>query len=203
MNLKDDFLRLLRHNFPSHRDPQMLYEHQKMVLHKAAQPYDFTPLEFNLLHAALGLAAEVLELQQSSTRENTQEELGDLLWYLNYTASLLDITTEGMEQEFVAAELDRSTMRYHIKHSNSLPQKVLAAKVEEMVSDIKKRVIYQQDKNLEKSFVALWISFCYHCKACHFSLEQLITSNTKKLEERYKKSFTTEESASRNDKAKT
>jgi len=88
------------------------------------------------------------------------------------------------------------------KHANFLPQKELAAKVEELVSNIKKSVIYQQRMLLEESFVATWIAFCYHCKACDFSLGQLITSNTAKLEKRYKKTFTTEESASRNDKAK-
>ena len=194
MTIKDDMLGLLRHNFPPHRKLTMLETHQQMVLSKAAQPYDMTHLEFNLLHAALGLATEVLELQQSTTRENTEEELGDLLWYLNYTASLLFITVEGMEQEFEAACMD--------KHANFLPQKELAAKIEGLVSNIKKSIIYQQMMLLEESFVATCIALCYHCKACDFSLGQLITSNTAKLEKRYKKTFTTEESASRNDKAK-
>ncbi len=172
--------------------PDTFHLYRTFVLKKAAAPHIVNNIEFELLHCALGLATEILELQQSTTSENTEEELGDLLWYLTYTSKVLNITIEGMEQEFEVTKID--------SHANFLPQNVLAANIETFVSKVKKKVIYRQEINIETNFVDMWMTFCYYCKICNLTLEGLIDSNIDKLNKRYEGSFTKEESISRNDK---
>lgn len=189
MTLKDDILRLLHYKSP---EPQMLEDYSKFVLQKAAKDHALYAREFDLLHCALGLATETLELQQSTTAENTEEELGDLLWYLTFTAATLNLS-------FAQMEMTHNDTVFNAK-SNTLPQKNMAAEVEEFVSTIKKKVIYQQEVDLAFPFMVLWHSFAMYCSACNITLHQLVNSNKEKLEKRYKEKFTTEESASRNDK---
>ena len=168
-----------------------LIQYQNFVLSKEAPPPSLTATQVRLVHGALGLATETLELSQSHDRTNTIEELEDILWYLMLNASVLEINLHNLELE----------LPFDPKQ-NSLPYNDLEAKVEEYLSLCKKLLIYGQEVHLQvgEAFKELWKAFLIHISACNISLPILIEGNTAKLSKRYASSFSQEESALRKDK---
>lgn len=169
----------------------MLTEYAEFVLIKAAPPRELTPGEAALVHAALGLSTEILELNLSVSSENTQEEIQDLLWYSIYTATCLNIDISHLPKRLT---FDR--------HSSRLPLRDLQASVEMLVSAIKKHVIYRKERHseLQTLFHFVWNSLLVYIDACNYSLELAIHENRKKLDTRYAAAFTSEESEVRKDK---
>lgn len=169
--------------------PSLLTNYQRFVLSKAAPPYPITnEKSFQLLHCALGLATETLELIQSRSRENTIEEMGDLAWYLLLTVEVLKILPESLPTY------------YEYKIDNEITSDTLISCVEEFVSLIKKEVIYTKSQKLELSFNKLWTAYLKHARHCNLYLEFIIEQNQLKLNTRYQAAFTPEESETRKDK---
>lgn len=176
-------------NTPNH--VLMLNEYSKFVDRKAAPPRELSVLDFHLLHCALGLATEILELSLSNTRENTEEEIQDLCWYGMLTANTCGLPPRELP-----------TSRKFDTHSSRLPLRDLQAATEELVSQIKKHVIYNKPRTITiyECFKAFWDALLLYIDACGYSLELAIVANRTKLDERYKDGFTSEESETRKDK---
>lgn len=167
----------------------MFESYQQFVLQKEAPPPKLSPTSIRLVHVALGIATETMELSLSNTRTNTEEELGDLCWYFFLAFDVLYIDLTSLPTEGT----------YDI-HQNELPNRVFERQVENFVSCCKKALIYQQDILVEEELLATWVAFLSLVRACNLSLEYLLASNQEKLEKRYKEKFTKEESIQRNDK---
>lgn len=167
-----------------------LEEYQQFVLSKAAPPRDLPASYFHLVHVSFGLGTEYLELIMSSTRENTDEELGDFLWYLMLTTYAIN---------YDIATLPRSMP---LKDSKPLTIKQLADRLENFLSVCKKQVIYNnpQDAVMHKAFYELWVEYIFHLQSCNFPLQLCISANINKLNERFQSSFSQEEAAARKDK---
>lgn len=173
-------------------DHTVLNEYRQFVLNKAAPAYPIIdPRHFDLFHASLGLATEFLELELSTTKENTHEELNDLGWYLQLTANSLNIVPSAMSI-------------YTKRESTELTLITLRRTLEKFLSCCKKVLIYrneQQAANLNALFVNLWAAYLIHLVACGYNLQLAIAENMDKLNKRYAAKFTKEESIQRKDKA--
>jgi len=174
------------------RKTKVLQTYKDFVIARAAPSYQLSPNDFDLLHVALGLSTEVLELLISKSKDNTEEELGDLLWYLVFGSSVLHLDCDQLYTIYNSSEYN--------PHDNSVSKVDLVSSIEAFVSRVKKKCIYNQDIAVHVEFLDVWNMFCIHCKACKITLHELITSNTEKLSKRYKTKFTQSESISRNDK---
>jgi NTP pyrophosphatase (non-canonical NTP hydrolase) len=168
----------------------MLYDYALFVQLKAAPARPIPQEYFNLVHAALGIATEYLELVLSFERHNTEEELGDLLWFLTLAADAIQVP------------FDRLPTELPIKEQPNLSIRNLGAMVETFVSLVKKEVCYNLDQSqiFTKAFLGLWEAFIYHLQACNFPLSVCISTNQDKLNKRYQATFSQEEAAERKDK---
>lgn len=169
----------------------MLKDYQKFVLSKAAPEAEFSIPDFHLMHGCLGLSTEFLELSLSSTSENTQEELGDLCFYLIFVANWIEFPLDNLPLLVTKKELPAISL------------KQLAGALEDFISSAKKHLIYRnrQDQNLRICFYKLWIAFLAHCTMCEYPIDLCIVENQAKLAKRYKDSFSQEEAEQRKDKA--
>ena len=169
----------------------MLPEYQQFVLSKEAPPATIPAHNSRLLHVALGIATELLELDLSTTRDNTLEELGDFLWYLTLGSDVLNVPLVDLP-----LKMDISP------HSNHLSLVLLKEDAELFVSLVKKQVIYGSPvmEEILACYLSLWSSFVYHAAFCSTDIGYLVSTNQAKLEARYKASFTTQESEERRDK---
>lgn len=165
-----------------------LLPYRDFVKKKEAPPREMSVTDFRLMHAALGLSSEYLELQLAGSTENTREELEDLCWYLMLTADILeynvDVLPESLEDGAIVNEDD------------------LLNYLEQFVSLVKKHTIYGKDKLdvLRPTFFLLWRSFLYQLHLNEYPLDQAIHNNRLKLDVRYPDSFSQEESEMRRDK---
>lgn len=168
-----------------------LYNYRLFVLNKAAPAYPIiSPRHFDLVHATIGLATEFLELELSTTMENTHEELNDLGWYMQLTAHALNIVSGALP-----LEAKRGTTELTIL--------TLRRTLEEFLSCVKKVIIYQNEEaalKLAPLFMKMWDAYLLHLDSCNYNLELAIAENEDKLNKRYAAKFTKEESALRKDK---
>jgi hypothetical protein len=168
----------------------MLYEYKLFVLKKAAPPREIPEEHFNLNHAALGIATEYLELVLSFERHNTEEELGDLLWFL---------ILAGHSLNYPIGQLPTALP---IKEQPDLSIRNLGRMVETFVSLTKKHICYNNDQTelLYKAYRGLWDSYIFHLQACNFPFDICVATNQDKLNKRYQATFSQEEAAERKDK---
>lgn len=173
-----------------------LSTYTEFVLSKAAPPRtELTEKNAQLAHVALGLSTEMLELSLSTSAHNTLEEMGDLLWYIVLGRATLNIP----ELLFNDNQCDLSVTQ--IKKENILPLKNLTIEIEDLVSSIKKQVIYNKPQaNLPAKLMIVWFCFTRYMLACNLTLDEIISHNEAKLNKRYAASFTPEESEQRKDK---
>lgn len=85
--------------------------------------------QFNLMHAALGLAGEAGEFvdcikknlvyEQPLNRENAIEELGDLLWFVALSCETLNVNMGDV----AAQNIEKLSVRYPEKYSDFLAEK--------------------------------------------------------------------------------
>lgn len=176
---------------PSIKNSKMFNDYKLFVLTKASPSRELPEDHFHLLHACLGLSTEYLELCLSSSRTNTEEELGDFLWYMVLAAHALD------------QDLTTLPVELPPKERGSLTIKRLGEMLEAFVSIVKKHIVYgnDQSKILPKTYYGLWVEFMYHLQSCNYPLELCIAMNMDKLNKRYKNTFSQEEAEARKDKA--
>ena len=168
--------------------------YSEFILLKAAPSTSIGQTKFHLLHCGLGIATELMEALQSNSRENTQEELGDFLWYLTLLKETLGVSNSAYLE--MLQEPEGKT------NSNTLFWDILTHQTEEMCSLIKKHCIYGSHKleEIQEQFETLVHTFVVTSLACNNPIGLLITTNMEKLDKRYKESFSQEESEERKDK---
>ena len=168
----------------------MLYDYKLFVLTKAAPPREIPEEHFHLNPAALGIAAEYLELILSFERHNTEEELGDLLWFLILAGNAIDYPIGQLPTE------------RPIREQPNLSIRNLGMMVETFISLAKKHICYdlEQTALLYKAYGGLWEAFIFHLQACNFPLDICVATNQDKLNKRYQATFSQEEAAERKDK---
>lgn len=172
--------------------PSLLIPYSHFILEKEAPPPNLNETGIRLVHCALGISTEILELDQSRTRENTIEELGDTLWYLTLTACV--IGQVQLTQLPLYTKLD--------PNQNEIQVDVLKEKAEVFLSLCKKMLIYQHNvpDQLTQAFYDLWQAFLMMCKSCNVAVEWLIDHNQQKLMKRYQAKFSSQEAEERRDK---
>lgn len=97
--------------------PLDFQSYQSLAMRTARKP-DHAHLEFDLQHAAIGLAGEVGELadtvkrfvfyRQQLDKENVVEELGDILWYLALAATAVGADLGKLAEQ----NIDKLKRRY-------------------------------------------------------------------------------------------
>lgn len=166
----------------------MFKSYQRFVLSKAAGPHQLkSEGDFHLLHAALGLATEFLELNIAIDPENTKEEVGDLCWYMMLAAKAIDFPVDNLPDSVP---------------SSKQPMRDLAESTEAFLSLVKKQCIYGSPKaeELKVSFFVMWRAYLALVQDFEFAIDEIIAENQDKLNKRYATSFTTQESEDRKDK---
>lgn len=165
----------------------MFKDYQQFVLSKAAPPRPVSDKDFQLLHAALGLATEFLELDVAGNGTERQEELGDLAWYMMLTAHAVEFPVTNLP--------DKTT-------TPKRPWDEMSSKLETFVSLVKKHCIYDSNKaeELPVAFYAMWRAFLGLLAEHQIQLDELIVQNQAKLNKRYAAAFSTQESEDRKDK---
>lgn len=165
----------------------MFKDYQQFVLSKAAPPRSISERDFQLLHSALGLATEFMELDTSKDHEEVREELGDLAWYMMLTAHAVGFPIDNLP--------DITTTPKH-------PWDEMSSKLETFISLVKKHCIYGSNKaqELPVAFHALWRAFLGLLQDHLIQLDELIVENQAKLNKRYAAAFSTQESEDRKDK---
>lgn len=144
-----------------------------------------------LLHAALGITTELMELVLGDGDLNKKEEIGDVYWYIAVAASDLECTFQELKSI--------STMT--IEEIDNEPGAALAAVIGELSDVIKRACFYGTPLDDVK--------FGRHLGNCLLLLEsagssegitpeEAMEANVAKLRRRYGEKFTTEAAVNRN-----
>ena len=143
------------------------------------------------LHAAIGMVGEVRELRDSTGRENTIEELGDFVFYLQAYANTL---TESMV--YISDYVDT-------KESVTIEQFDTAAHA--LLDLAKKEVIYCKafDESKVMSIVGClwWLVGQYASTELVMCIPEIMAANYVKLEKRYPSGYSNAAAQARADKA--
>lgn len=143
------------------------------------------------LHAAIGMVGEVRELRDSTGPENTIEELGDFMFYLQAYANTL---TESMV--YILDHVDT-------KESVTIEQFDTAA--HKLLDLAKKETIYCKafDESKVMAIVGAlwWLAAEYAWAIAGISVIDVIKANRAKLEKRYPSGYSNAAAQARADKA--
>lgn len=174
---------------PSFSEPISL-PYRDFVISKLVPPHPISYTEFHLLHATYGLLGEYLELTESMTIENTEEELGDMLFY--FTA--LEYSLRFFDDDFeLVADIRGKPL--------PLSLKALGAELEALANTVKKHVIYHSpQKDLNVRVLSAYTAYVLHILNCNMRIPVIQAMNKQKLDQRYAAKFTVHESETRKDK---
>lgn len=141
------------------------------------------------LHAAIGMVGEVLELRDSTGRENTIEELGDFMFYMQaYENTLQEHGKNPTFGSHVVASIEQLDIAAHT-----------------LLDLAKKEVIYCKAVDMHK--VSRIVLDIWHLAAAHalvnhdIRLVDVIDANRAKLEKRYPSGYSNAAAQARADKA--
>jgi len=155
---------------------------------------------FDLLHASIGFAGEVCELQEgavtlsTSADDNLVEELGDIEFYLELLRQCLNIKVEAVTEERVCNYMSFRSLLDELSELSG-----------DMLDATKKCFIYNQEIDMTRFVIALTktnlcLSLIYKNK--NITREDVLEANLKKLDKRYPGfNFTNEAAKARKDKA--
>ena len=165
---------------------------EEVVLANEATSRELSPSEFRLLHAALGIACEVLEGDLAETEDNCVEELGDLFWYVCLYLHL--------------RELDVSVLYEHTRNIIGKPtvdDEALKEAIEELLSLTKKHIFYNKEQDLSLAITKVFQMLIFFVEQEGYNLEKILQQNREKLcgnKGRYREGYTQEEALNRRDK---
>ena len=141
------------------------------------------------LHAAIGMVGEVRELRDSTGRENTIEELGDFVFYLQaYVNTLQDACFHYEAPSVVPPSIEQLDIAAHT-----------------LLDLAKKEVIYCKafdESKVSQIVDALWqlvASYTWGKLACN--MIDVVVANRDKLEKRYPSGYSNAAAQARADKA--
>lgn len=132
-----------------------------------------------LLHAALGIMTEVIEVGASDCLEEVKEEIGDLCWYLAIACDELGITFDDLEAE----EGDGLTE----------PFDGLILKAGEFLDMQKKSIFYgrvYQKIVMVTTLSELFMFLMRELETWDWRLDEIQAENIDKLRKRYGEKFT-------------
>ena len=183
--------------------PDSLYEQEFQDICK--KQIDALSTDLNLVHLALGIAGEALELSIATDEVNVLEELGDICFY---TVGAAIYIKPSIEQQFKFTSSTKEWLASVIP-SFELQEKSfneLFVQCDKAADFIKKKVFYQQ-KHLKGETVSIEVSIAarlYDILAAINNIKPLpevMQANMQKLGTRYQSGkFSTEEATNRKDK---
>lgn len=139
------------------------------------------PYDPNLLHAAIGIMTETVEMEVAPNRENFLEELGDTMWYVALACHTLHVTlVEAMDTAAPAAGL------------------LLTVQAAEILDLMKKALFYgktPEATDLVGRLGRLILDLQAECIDGNFEL--ILAQNIAKLQKRYPDKFTEERAINR------
>lgn len=152
-------------------------------------PAEVSSAAMSRLHAAIGMVGEVRELRDSTGRENTIEELGDFLFYLQaYVNTLQDMQDHWYDPSEGCISIEQLDVAAHT-----------------LLDLAKKEVIYC--KAFDESKVSQIVGDIWHIVASYAWVKigisdiDVIEANREKLEKRYPSGYSNAAAQARADKA--
>ncbi|AUR83005.1 NTP pyrophosphohydrolase [Vibrio phage 1.031.O._10N.261.46.F8] len=150
------------------------------------------PVHPDIIHSALGMADEILELQEAISKRDTPnigEEIGDLCWF--YALAGNDLA----ESNYLFFKPEE------IRVDKTNPELGLGMAINTYVSHVKKAYAYgksyQADARLKHLWM-IWACLTEVAKKYNFTIEDIMQTNIEKLRIRFPDKFTTDAADSRN-----
>jgi phosphoribosyl-ATP pyrophosphohydrolase len=178
-----------------------LEEYTEFVISRAKPGEDIVSeidnAQAHLLHMAVGLIGEVVELFAYTDRENLIEELGDIEFY--FTGLLIGLSIEG---DGSTAE-SRASLKHHSFANESNGMHSVLQCSGEILDLCKKASIYQKPLNTEgltEEFAKLRYALDYLLMTHDLSVYSIREANKKKLTLRYKQGYSNKAAQERADK---
>ena len=148
-----------------------------------------------MMHMAMGLSSELLELLTSESKENEKEEVGDMFWYLACLAEKLALNLEEpviktMEQSSFNEQYDNITVD-------------LVKNCEKLISNIKKNTIYSKEVSIDlyQELIENIFQNLYDlCENIGYNVNHVMNENIEKLKKRYPEKYTDSAAIERADK---
>jgi len=141
---------------------------------------DWSNRDEDLVHSALGINSELIELTNATDGVNRFEEIGDILWYLALASNAMTIDiSSGIENTF-----EGSTFYYSDEPFNQLSS--------ELSDQIKRMYFYKdttQEKDIALSLVCLLQGMNMEYELTLEDWQCIMEMNIKKLHVRYPEKF--------------
>lgn len=139
-----------------------------------------------LLHAAMGLVTESIEVGQALSHEDVREEIGDIYWYLAIACDELGVSFDDLEGAEVDGTID--------------PWTGVISSVGEFL-DLQKKWIFYGRAIPKERLVAVLSQLYEHLAreldASDYRLDEILAENIAKLKARYGDRFTEEAAVNR------
>lgn len=145
---------------------------------------DMPTLKSHIAHMCMGIASEFLEFYLAQTQENSDEEKGDIMWYVSGICNSLNIP-------FIAGDKEQEIS--YLRESFEV--------VENIISACKKYYVYGVDIDIEQ-LTTLCQNLIF-IMDCDNNLEEILKNNLEKLKVRYPEYYTDQLAVERLDKTNT
>ncbi len=159
--------------------PVDIHVHGQILLTEPRMQGIIGEAKVRLLHSALGMSTEIVELQQAierGDRVNTLEELGDVMWYWAVGLDALNLRDfDDPEEELMSLPRTEAERR-------------LVAYICLWADLVRRHAIHAKDLNPDSAFVALrdiWRGVGGVCQAFGISRETVMARNIAKLRARF------------------
>ena len=148
-----------------------------------------------LLHAILGMAGEYMEVFDAQGKDNRKKELGDVMWYV---AQAIDVCLGDITNDTYAVELFMSAIT-HCRPA-SITLRLLFMRISHTVDIVKKHIFYGKPLDFQDIASDLYVVISRIRELClewDIDFMDLLETNIRKLEVRYKAKFTEKEAIER------
>ena len=150
-----------------------------------------------LLHAVLGMAGEYMEVFNAQGKDNRKKELGDVMWYV---ALAIDVCLGGLTTETYNAAWLFTGAVTHWSTPSSITLRLLFMRISHSVDIVKKHIFYGKPLDFEDIASDLYVVISRIRELClewDIDFMDLLETNIRKLEVRYKEKFTEKEAIER------
>lgn len=157
---------------------------------RTESPRHFDGINTRIVHAAMGLMTEAVELHQFSTMVNLKEELGDICWY-----AAIAIDSFGLNDESSMASIGLESEVPTVNVSSERRVMVIIYAASDNVDMVKKHMFYGRPisyGDFIENIKEILDSVRMICNAHGILFSDVLESNIRKLKARYPKKFTSE-----------
>ena len=165
-------------------------DYVKLATRTESTAKDLNDLNLRLLHAALGMATEIIELEEDFFKVkyknfaldhiNVKIECGDVFWYIAIAADVLNLNiTEIFKNPQYRLEIS-TTPPYH--------SEMVKIEVGNFLDIIKRHIFYRKLYNIDKIkeiLTNITIEMCKLVYSLNFDLDDVLEKNISKLRSRY------------------